>query len=321
MTLKRLREHLPWRVRRTLNVAYYVRHLTQFVFRSVDKTPPLEADVHSRLDVLSLLDHSNVNNYLLAIKSLLLHLPTRPALTVLSDGSLQPYDIEKLRRHILGIRVLSKDQIPVPSSSEAIFARWCQEYPYLAKLIYLPLTTEAPFLMILDSDVIFRAPLPADFGQLPPDVDAQYNCDHDHSQFDPCFNYVDEYAKPRGLRLIKNLNCGLMIWRRSALRPLDAVQFLNYVVQRHGFLHAVAEQDAWTVLASQLRTEPLPPQFLVLSNWQYNTRTYRRQALAIHYVSGERYRRLDYLRDGWRIIKLLRSNSRSTPMGFFSEER
>jgi hypothetical protein len=152
---------------------------------------PVTADVNSRLDVLSLLDHSNVNNYLIAIKSLILHLPSRPAVTVLSDGTLQPGDIEELRRHVLGIRVLSKNQIPVPSSCNTLFERWCKEYPYLAKLLYLPLTTEAPFLMILDSDVIFRAPLPPDFGQLPASVDARYNCDR-HSRYDPCFYHVDE---------------------------------------------------------------------------------------------------------------------------------
>jgi hypothetical protein len=37
-----------------------------------------------------------------------------------------------------------------------------------------------------------------------------------------------------------------MIWRRSALRPLDAAEF-NRAVQRHGFLHPLPV-DAWTVL-------------------------------------------------------------------------
>lgn len=304
--LKRLRKYLPWRVQQALSAASYIRPVTQYVFRKILDTPPMPTDSSSPLDVLSLLDAPNVNNYLLAIKSLLLHLPTRPSVTVLSDGTLEASDVANLKRHITGIRVLTRDQVIIPESSAAIVNRWCREYPFLAKLMYLPFSTEKPFLMILDSDVVFRRPLPATFAQPVSGLAAVFNRDHDHSQYDPCFHYLEDYAKSRGIRLINNLNCGLMVWNRLRLKPLDTVEFLNYLFKRDGCLHAVAEQDAWTLLASQLPVEPMPTEFLVLSNWEYNNRTHRRRAIAVHYVSGERYRRLDYLKDGLRIIRRLR---------------
>jgi hypothetical protein len=304
-----LRQHLPWRVQRALTAAYYIKPLTDYLFQSARKTPPVAADPESPLNVLSLLDHCNVNNYLIAIKSLLLHLREAPAVTVLSDGSLQPDDVACLRYHVAGIGVVTQAEVAIPSFSARVIEAWCAQYRYLAKLMYLPYVTEKPFIMILDSDVVFRRSLPSTFAQLAPGLAARYNCDHDHSRCDPCFHYLQEYAGARGIHLIPNLNCGLMLWERSQLRPLDAVEFLEYVVRQHGFLHPVAEQDAWTLLASQLQTEPLEPQFLVLSNWDYNDRPHRRNAAAIHYVSGERYRRFDYLLDGWRTMRALRSRS------------
>jgi len=305
----KLRQYLPWRVQRALTAAYYIQPLTDYFFQNARKTPPLAADPDSPLDVLSLIDRRNVNNYLIAIKSLLLHLPETPAVTVLSDGSLRADDVACLQHSVDGIRVLTQAEVAIPSPSAAVIKAWCAQYRYLAKLMYLPYVTEKPSIIILDSDVVFRQPLPSTFSQLAPGVAARYNCDHDHSRCDPCFHYLEEYAGARGIRLIPNLNCGVMLWHRSELRPLDAVEFLDYVVRQHGFLHPVAEQDAWTLLASQLRTEPLPPDFLVLSNWDYNDRPHRRNAAAIHYVSGERYRRLDYLLDGWRTMRAVTSRA------------
>ena len=304
--VKRLRKYLPWRVQQALSAASYIRPVTQYVFRKILDTPPLPTDSSGPLDVLSLLDAPNVNNYLLAIKSLLLNLRRRPSVTVLSDGTLRPNDIRTLKQHILGIRVLTRDEIDIPQTAAAVIRGWCQENPLMAKLLCLPFSTQKPLMIILDSDVIIRRPLPENFANLPPEVTAVFNHDHDHSLHDPCFRYLEEYAALHQVRLIKNLNSGLMVWRRSQLRPLEAVEFLNHVVYRHGSLHFLAEQDAWALLASQFRTEPLPIEFLVLSNWDFNDHMHRRGAIAVHYVSGERYRRLDYLKDGLRVIRRLK---------------
>jgi len=300
-----VRDLLPWRVQKALTARYYLEPLTQAIFRAVLRTRPLAAG-EGPVEALTLLDHRNVNNYLLAIKSLLLHSPERPAVTVLSDGSLRLEDIHALERHIPGIRVLAKEGISIPSAHLAAIQKWCTDYRYLSKLMHLPFVSRQPLLLFLDSDVIFRRVLPESFLRLGSGIAATYNRDHDHSRYDPHFHYLQEYAGSRGISLRADLNCGLMLWDRARLRPLDTVGFLEYVDRTHGCLHAVAEQDAWTLLASQLPSEPLPPDFLVLSNWECNNARNRAQALATHYVSGERYRRLDYLRDGWRIIRLLR---------------
>jgi hypothetical protein len=300
-----LRQHIPWRLQRMMRAEFYLKPLTGYVFRRVLNTPSVATDPHSPVDVLSLVDHSNVNNYLLAIKSLLVHLPILPAITVLSDGTLNLGDVHILKQHLPGIRVLTKVDVSIPCASAHAIEHWCAQYRYLAKLMYLPFTSDKRLLLFLDSDVMFRRELPASFLQLQAGLAATFNRDHEHSRWDPCFHYLEEYAEPRGISLIKNLNCGLMLWDRTQLRPLDAVEFLEYVVKRHGFLHPVAEQDAWTFLASQVRAEPLPLEFLVLSNWEYNDRAHRRHSTAIHYVSGERYRRLDYLRDGLRTMRLV----------------
>jgi hypothetical protein len=300
----RIRDLLPWRVQRALTARYYLERFTQAVFRAVLRTPPIAAG-EGPVEVLTLLDHRNVRNYLLAIKSLLLHSFETPAVTVLSDGTLRPADVRQLEKHIPGIRVLAKEEISVPSTSLPAIQKWCTEYRYLSKLMHLPFASRQPLLLFLDSDVLFHRDLPANFFQLSPGMAATYNRDHDHSRYDPHFHYLKDYAASRGISLRTDLNCGLMLWDRAQLNPLAAIEFLEYLAQRHGSLHAVAEQDAWTLLASQLPTAPLPVDFLVLSNWECNTAQNRVRALATHYVSGERYRRLDYLQAGWRIIRRL----------------
>jgi hypothetical protein len=159
--------------------------------------------------------------------------------------------------------------------------------------------------MILDSDVVFRKPL-GDVFDLPEGMAATYNCDHDHSIHDPHFNLFQEYAETRGISPIRNLNCGLMVWRRKQIHPEKALEFLEFLSQRQGHLHAVAEQDAWSLLASPLPHAPLPAEFLVLSNWDLNTPANREAAATIHYVRGQRYVTTDYLRDGRNIISALK---------------
>ena len=305
MMRDRIRDVLPWRVQQAMTARYYLERLTQAVFRAVLRTSPLAAG-EGPVEALTLLDRRNVNNYLLAIKSLLLHSPEPLAVTVLSDGTLRPIDVQLLQKHIPGIRVLAKEGISIPSASLPAIQKWCTEYRYLSKLMHLPFASRQPLLLFLDSDVLFHRDLPANFLRLSPDMAATYNRDHDHSRYDPHFHYLKDYAAARGISLRTDLNCGLMLWDRARLKPLDAIEFLEYVSQKHGCLHAVAEQDAWTLLASQLPAEGLSVDFLVLSNWECNTAQNRARALVTHYVSGERYRRLDYLRAGWRIIRLLR---------------
>jgi hypothetical protein len=309
-----IRDALPWRVQRALTARYYLEPLTSAVFRTVLGTPPIAAG-NGPVEVLTLLDQRNVNNYLLAIKSLLLHSSESPAVTVLSDGTLRPVDVRQLEKHIPGIRVLAKEEISIPSASLPTIEKWCTEYRYLSKLMYLPFASRQPLSLFLDSDILFHRNLPANFLRLSPGIAATYNRDHDHSRYDPHFHYLKDYAASRGISLRTDLNCGLMLWDRARLKPLETLEFLEYLSQMHGCLHAVAEQDAWTLLASQLPVEAMSVDFLVLSNWECNTARNRARALATHYVSGERYRRLDYLRDGWRIIRLTRRRGRDDVHG------
>src|SRR5262249_48190570 len=152
-----------------------------------------------------------------------------PAVTVLSDGTLRPIDVRQLEKHVPGIRVLAKDAISVPSGSLSLIQKWCTEYRYLAKLIYLPFASRQPLILLLDSDVLFHRELPASFLRLSPGIAATYNRDHDHSRYDPHFHYLKDYAALRGISLRTDLNCGLMLWDRARLKPLDAIEFLEYL--------------------------------------------------------------------------------------------
>jgi hypothetical protein len=298
----------PWFLVRRLRRSYYVRLVSEFGFRAVLRTPPVYTDQNSDLEIVSLLDHANVPNYLLAIKSFFVFSESAPAVTVLSDGSLTARDVESLQAHICGVRVCTQQQVSLPPACPAATVeRWCKAYPYLAKLMYLPFVARGQKLLFLDSDIIFRRPIPEQSLHMPKGVAVLYAQDHHHSAYDEYFYCVADYASATNLELPTNLNCGLMLWNREDLRPLDSLEFLDYLVARIGFLHAVAEQDAWAVLAAKTLHRTLPTEFLVLSNWDLNDPKHRQDALAIHYVSSDRYNRFDYLRDARRVIKKLNS--------------
>jgi hypothetical protein len=154
---------------------------------------------------------------------------------------------------------------------------------------------------------VFRKQVPNDFLSLPHGVSLVYARDHDHVRHDLHFHLVLEYLKGKILSPVSCLNAGLMLLDRDILLQDDALDFLKFLQARHGHTHLLAEQDCFNLIASRVSSRPLSEDYLVLSNWEWNTTWNRKRATAIHYVGGERYKRFDYLRDGLRVVRLLRS--------------
>jgi hypothetical protein len=300
---------VPWRVRRFCSPEYHVGNWTQWLFSEVYRTPPVRADDDSVTETFTLLDKKNVRNFLVAIKSLFLSSRVAPSVTVLSDGTLGTAEEELLRKHVTGIRVVRQDRLPVPDRLGAVIERVRSYYPHIQKLSF-PYLARKKSLLFLDSDVVFRRRLPDDFLSLPAEVGVVYNRDHDHSRYDDHFHYVLDYVAKTGRPSVTDLNSGLMLWDRDVLLGLDAVDFLLLVEERLGSLHYVAEQDYFNILASQTQAVALPEEYLVLSNWERNTQRNRKRAIAIHYVGGERFKRFDYMRDGLRVLRAMRSRPR-----------
>ncbi len=268
-------------------------------------TSPIRAGETKELEVATLLDKSNLHAYLVAIKSLFLFSGLSPAVTVLSDGTLDAHDLDALRRHVVGIRIVKEEQRP-PITLEA--EQLIKESPHLLKLFVLPLCCERPLVLFVDSDVVFKKNTETSLIDFPEEVGVVYAQDHDHSQYDKHFHLVLEHTASLGRTPVVNLNSGLMLWRRQELLQFDFLEFPRIVKRLLGRMHYVIEQDVFNVFAACVRSLPMPLDYLVLSNREADTPQRRKDGIAIHYVSGERYRRLDYLRDVRRVISLLNAD-------------
>jgi hypothetical protein len=259
----------------------------------------------SSVEVLTLLDGSNVVNYLVGIKSLLLYSPRPLAVTVLSDGTLTESDRSVLSSHVIGIRILDA----LPEATKAICAALGTDerknHIYIRKLVDLPLQSRAPYVLFFDSDIVFRRPIPLSFFDLN-GKGVLYNKDHDHSRYDKSFHHVLEYVATLGKATpVTNLNSGLMLWDRSLLLSSDILDYPRFVKQKTGLLYYLIEQDSFCALASKVPAAPMPIEYLVLCNWDDTNPQTRKNAISIHYVGGERYKNFDYRNDGLAVLRQL----------------
>jgi hypothetical protein len=287
---------LPWFVARRLDRAYWVRLVTQLGLKLVLLTRPVVADEASDTEVISLCGARDFVLYLVAIKSLLVHLPVRAAVTLISDGTLDASAERLLRKHVRGVRIVGT-QAPDLSrygAAEALLAMR-RDYVLSRKILDVPLGSVKERLVIFDSDVIVRRPLPAGLFDLSR-VKVRFNRDHDHTQHDRHFHWVGEYLRSRGcVTRLTDLNSGFMILDRCVLDP-KAVEEFWALLARHGDLHYLMEQDAYAVLASLWTSEPLPDSFMVgARSWEPES---RRNAVSLHFNTTVRYRDWTYLREG-----------------------
>jgi hypothetical protein len=304
---RRLPIRIPWRLRQYLKADYYIRRVTQASFRAILETPPMPAPPESSVEVLTLLDRSNVVNYLIGIKSLLMHSPRPLAVTVVSDGSLVASDNSLLSQHVDGIRIIHDLPEAGKAVSKALGVDERKAFPLLRKLVDLPLGSRSPYLLFFDSDIIFRRPIPGSFFNLNGSA-VRYNKDHDHSRHDPLFHYVLEFLAADGKKgtAVTNVNSGLMLWERSRLVDCDLLGYTRFVKERHGSLYHLIEQDSFNVFASRVPSTSMPIEYLVLCNWDDVNAETRRSATSVHYVGGERYKTGDYRNDGLAVLKQLR---------------
>jgi lipopolysaccharide biosynthesis glycosyltransferase len=170
MPLGLLRDFLPWRAR-----AYLDRQELESLRRQCDKliegTSPYAADGDgSEFEVHSLLGSRHVGMCLWSIKSFLHHAQRPFSIVLHDDGSLSLHDIEKLKRHLPGVRVIRKvdaDELikPIVSSWKAVEAYRFgtlgnTDYSrkmsiFSLKLLDFNLLTAASRILVLDTDVLF----------------------------------------------------------------------------------------------------------------------------------------------------------------------
>ena len=167
---KLLDGRLPWRLSQAF-AKYHVEFLRRYYDRVVDKTPPMitgKDDLHFEIHLL--LGSRHVGMCLWAVKSLLDAAGKKYAVVLHDDGSLSDKDIEKLERHLIGVRVFRKPD------ADRLIAERIAGFPHVEmyrfnqlgktewgrrmsifslKLLDFNLLTNARKVLVLDTDVLF----------------------------------------------------------------------------------------------------------------------------------------------------------------------
>ena len=301
---------MPWRLKQILSHTYYIKRVTQYSFRAVLNTGPIVSNNHSSYEVSTLLDKGNINSYLLAIKSFVMHSPLSCKISIVSDGSLGAQESKLLARHIDGVNIYPPFEIGEEKDDElSVAMRHARvAYPTIRKTYDIYQCMNSENIIFLDSDLLFIKPMERSIFEVGDQAKMIYNRDHDHSVRDPSFHLSDEFIAQKGLKIhkrITDLNCGFMIFDSSVFDMKLIMEFICYLYKMSRF-HTVMEQDAWNIIASQIPVRAMPSTYLVGDNTMEFWRKLKSDDLiSIHYVSSIRYHSLHYLRNGLAIIRQL----------------
>lgn len=305
-----LERRLPWRVKRVLQRKYYIRHLTRYAFQAALNTKPIASDNRSEYEVSTLLDRGNINSYLLAIKSFVLHSPIPCKISVVSDGSLGPAERDLLSRHIRGVNIHSPVDILEGKDDDLSLAMRHARvaFPTIRKTYDIFHTMSSRNIIFLDSDYLFLKPMDRSIFEVGDQARMIYNRDHDHSVRDPLFHLSDEFIRLKRIKVLKritDLNCGFMVFSSDVFDMNRIMEFIRYLYESSNF-HTVMEQDAWNILASTVPVRAMPSTYLVGDkSTEFRQRLESNDNIAVHYVSSVRYHSLHYLRTGLKVIRRL----------------
>lgn len=303
-------KRMPWRLQRILKRSYYIRHLTRYAFKAALKTRPIASDNQSAYEVSTLLDRGNINSYLLAIKSFVMHSPVPCKISIVSDGSLGHAERDLLSRHIHGVNIHSPIEIPEGKDDDlSVAMRHARvAFPTIRKTYDIFHTMSSENIIFLDSDYLFLKPMERSIFEVGEQARMIYNRDHDHSVCDPLFHLSDEFLRLKQIKVLKritDLNCGFMVFSSEVFDMKRIMEFIRYLYESSNF-HTVMEQDAWNILASTIPVRAMPPTYLVGNkSGEFRQRLESSDPVAIHYVSSIRYHSLHYLRNGLKVIRQL----------------
>jgi len=113
------------------------------------KTPPINYKQDNKVTILTMLGHSTVNMYLVAIKSFMMQFGYG-TIEVINDGTLTDNDITTLKNHVPNIRFSNASDVDTLS---------CPTYISWKRLLRIAEVAKNSYVIQLDSDTISLAPL------------------------------------------------------------------------------------------------------------------------------------------------------------------
>ncbi len=130
-----------------------IQLLNKFFFnltvKNIIDTPPIDYNVDPSVKIVTMLKHSDINMYLIAIKSFMWNFGYG-SVEVIDDGSLTKEDIENLQHHVPSINIFKADNVDALN---------CPGYISWKRLFRIATLAQESYVIQLDSDTISLSPL------------------------------------------------------------------------------------------------------------------------------------------------------------------
>jgi hypothetical protein len=241
-----------------------------------------------KLDALTLLCQRDVELASTCLGSLVARSASLLRMTIVSDGSLEPADMDKLREKIPAvsfIQALDLDSRVLPALKDFPHCRkyreWC---PWALKLIDIPLYANSDYVYI-DGDILFLR----DFAGFESASGSQFNLVSMQSYANIySFAFMDRLKLRRQLPLVNRLNAGFLYVRKAAF-DLELIERFLYSAEKHRrpFL---SEQTAWAVMAAHTRSGYFSPEQISFPQMALDAaHCLKWRPVAMHFVGGTRH--------------------------------
>jgi hypothetical protein len=285
---------------------FMIEH-SNFIFRRILRTPPMETDPSSDCILFSILQKKDVRAYLLAAKSFLRYCPPLNVI-IQSDGSLDSTACREIRAHIPHVGILSREateEFVRLRASKALLqllgeTNWWVEFKLLNPLLRFP----GKYVILFDSDLLFvrRPDAVIDcIKAVPPRTfhSPGGNCLGDAFHkigFD--FSRVDIRSFNAGfIGFLNDFDPGSLVPVAEAIRKYDSKLFRVWDI----------EQALWSVLLNQaenpLNLKSVDADY-VGNGWAHFD-ILRDKVVMAHFVGATRFRNLMYVRLAHRVIREL----------------
>ena len=117
--------------------------------RNITSTPPIQYELDKNVKIVTMLKHSDINMYLIAIKSFMWHFGYG-SVEVIDDGTLTQEDTKLLQHHVPNISIYKADKIETLN---------CPAYISWKRLFRIADLATESYVIQLDADTISLAPL------------------------------------------------------------------------------------------------------------------------------------------------------------------
>jgi len=127
---------------------FFNKRVFELYVSKIQKTPPIECRSHAQVTIVTMLGHTQVSMFILALKSFIRFYPNI-SLDILDDTTLTDQDYKLLSSHFLGVNIIRIDVVDTENCPK----RNCWE-----RLVYIVNKSKDSYIIQLDSDTLTIGP-------------------------------------------------------------------------------------------------------------------------------------------------------------------